>query len=49
MFLTLSALVVTILVAAIAWTFIEPHVARWRGIRAAEKRRLSERRKPTPR
>jgi len=46
--LTLSALFVAILIATLAWTFAEPYVTHWRGIRAAEKRRIAERRKPTP-
>jgi hypothetical protein len=40
--------VVAILIATFAWTFAEPYVAHWRGIRAAERRRIAERRKPTP-
>jgi hypothetical protein len=39
---------VAILIAAVAWTFVEPYVAHWNGVRAAEKRRIAERRKPTP-
>lgn len=46
MHLVLSGLVVAILLVMVAWTFAEPYVAHWRGIRAAEKRRISERRKP---
>lgn len=48
MHLLLSGLVVAILIATVAWTFAEPYVAHWRGIRAAERRRIAERRKPTP-
>ncbi|MBU4435589.1 MAG: hypothetical protein KKC14_14390 [Alphaproteobacteria bacterium] len=48
MLLTLSALFVAILIATVAWTFAEPYVAHWRGVRAADKRRMAERRKPTP-
>lgn len=48
MLVTLSALFVAILVATLAWTFAEPYVTHWRGMRAAEKRRIAERRKPTP-
>lgn len=48
MLVTLSALVVAILIAIVVWTFAEPYVVHWHGIRAAEKRRMAERRKPTP-
>ncbi|MDI1363653.1 MAG: hypothetical protein PSX79_02080 [bacterium] len=48
MLLTLSALFVAILIATVAWTFAEPYVVHWRGVRAADKRRMAERRKPTP-
>ena len=48
MLLTLSALFVAILIAPVAWPFAEPYVAHWRGVRAADKRRMAERRKPTP-
>ena len=46
--LAMAGLVVAILIATVAWTFAEPYVAHWRGIRAAEKRRIAERRRPTP-
>ncbi len=46
MHLVLSGIVVTILLATVAWTFAAPYVAHWRGIRAAERRRIAERRKP---
>jgi len=45
--LTLSGLFVAILLATLAWTFAEPYVTHWRGMRAAGKRRIAERRKPT--
>ncbi|WP_425998168.1 hypothetical protein [Caulobacter sp. DWR1-3-2b1] len=48
MLLTLSGLFVAILIVMVAWTFVEPYVVHWHGVRAAEKRRLAERRKPTP-
>jgi hypothetical protein len=44
--LVLSGLVVAILIAAIAWTFAQPYVTHWRATRAAERRRIAERRKP---
>ena len=45
--IAIAGLVVAILIATLAWTFAEPYVAHWLGVRAAERRRIAERRKPT--
>lgn len=46
--LKLAIPIVLILAGALAWTFIEPRAERWRARRAAERRRMTERRPRPP-